>query len=145
MGSKNYKSGNDPAMVDIDFYDLRWARAGLTQNALSDYIAVSLRTIQRWETEGKAPRAVVLLLSMLAGDLSLLPGAGTSWAGWRFLDGDLLSPDGSAITAGQVQALPYLRARVREYQTTHRETRTQALPGNVVLFPGRSRPVSRPA
>lgn len=45
----------------------------------------------------------------LLGDL---PGTAGRWTGWRFHDGQLLSPAGDAFTAGDVLSLVLLRQQL---------------------------------
>lgn len=88
----------------IDFYHLRWD-AGFTRKSLSEHLDVSQQTIRNWERKG-APVSVIKLMQLYANDLSHL---GSDWKGFRFHNGELRSPEGDYIRAGDVRSIPYLR------------------------------------
>lgn len=88
----------------IDFLQLRWD-AGFTRKTLSEYLGVSRQTVRNWEKSNNPPVSVVKLMQLLSNDLSHL---GDEWTGFRFYNGELMSPEKDFIRAGQIRAFPYL-------------------------------------
>lgn len=119
--------------------DLRFGKAGLSIEACASLLGISARTVRRYDVA--PPAWYVLVLSLLAGELSAFPGAGAEWEGWRFSRGQLCTPEHQEITAGEVRSLPYLRALVvelgRELDSA-RPVAPTAPPPNVIPFPTRS-------
>ena len=61
-------------------------------------------TVRRWLAGRVAiPGKAHQVIRMLLGDL---PGTDGKWTGWRFHDGDLVSPEGVRFTPGDVRAIP---------------------------------------
>lgn len=68
------------------------------------------KTLYRWRTgRAQIPGRQHLAIKALLGDL---PGTAGAWSGWRFWEGQLLSPAGEAYSAGQVLALGLLRQQL---------------------------------
>ena len=71
-------------------------------------------TVKRWLAgQVKIPGHQHQVIRMLLGDL---PGTAGKWTGWRFQEGDLLSPAGDRFSAGQVLSLVFLRQQVSAQQ-----------------------------
>ena len=72
-----------------------------------------------------------LLYIVAQGNLDGLLAAGPDWRGWGFKCGKLYSPEGVEISAGEIRAIPYLRALVAEYKrrcTSWNDDRGEVLP-----------------
>lgn len=90
--------------------DLRQLIELVGQRRVERELNVHRTTIKRWlagtvTIPGKAHQVIKMLL----GDL---PGTAGKWTGWRFHDGQLLSPAGEAFTAGDVLSLILLRQQL---------------------------------
>lgn len=71
-------------------------------------------TVKRWLAgQVKIPGHQHQVIRMLLGDL---PGTQGKWTGWRFQEGELLSPAGDRFSAGQVLSLVFLRQQVSAQQ-----------------------------
>lgn len=74
-------------------------------------------TVRRWKRQARAtgqlPRWLAVLVSVYRGFLGAVH---PTWTGWLInrRGGELVSPDGVCVTQGQILALPYLRALLRE-------------------------------
>lgn len=93
-----------------------------TVATLADYLAdTSLRTVQRWHAQDRAPAAVIKLLQCLRGDLGLIH---PDWAGWLLKkDGFLWSPEDRRFDYGELRALQYHYARIRTLETDNKNLR----------------------
>lgn len=87
-----------------DFY-LLYRKAYFYQDTLADYLGVSIQTIRRWEITNNPPIAVIKLLQLLANDLSHL---GKEWSGFRFIAGELVTPEDQFVAPGKIRAHKYL-------------------------------------
>lgn len=110
--------------------DLSWLRrqAQLSRTAACELCGVSMRTWERWESgRVRTPKAVVQLLTLLGGDLSLL-----GWSGWRIANGELYGPEMPAyrrgLRPGEVRAGWWLTwmASSRRYHTAKVMTKDAA-------------------
>jgi hypothetical protein len=80
------------------------------QKRVERELNVHRTTVLRWLSGQVAiPGAQHQAIRMLLGDL---PGTAGKWTGWRFHDGQLLSPAGDAYAAGDVLAIGLNRQRV---------------------------------
>ena len=90
--------------------DLRQLIELIGQRRVERELNVHRTTIKRWlagtvTIPGKAHQVIKMLL----GDL---PGTAGKWTGWRFHDGQLLSPAGEGFSAGDVLSLILLRQQL---------------------------------
>lgn len=93
--------------------------ARITEENFLSRIGVSQRTGQRWRRHGHLPRAVVLLLQAMTGQLEYLH---PDWAGWSIgRDGRLYSPEGLWCTPGDVRAIPWRLAHIGALERELRE------------------------
>ncbi len=76
--------------------------------------SVTRQTYRNW-MKGEPPGHVATCLQLLAGDLSFLS---KSWKGFRIYDGDLWTPEGDRVTAGDVRAVDYCDMTIR-FQSNH--------------------------
>jgi len=99
-----------------DFYFL-YRKAGFFRNTLAEYLEVTVKTVSRWEQTNKPPVSVVKLLNVLNNDLSHM---GSDWVGFRFISGELVTPEDEFITAGKIRAHKYLKMTIdfREQENT---------------------------
>jgi hypothetical protein len=71
-------------------------------------------TVRRWlKGEVQIPGHQHQVIRLLLGDL---PGTCGKWTGWRFHDGELLSPGGDAYQPGHVLSLVLLRQQLTAQQ-----------------------------
>lgn len=88
------------------------------QRRVERELDVHRTTVARWLAGRVAiPGAQHLAVRGLLGDL---PGTAGAWAGWRFHDGELLSPAGDRYTAGEVLSL---RLQIQRNTELDRELR----------------------
>ncbi|MFT3905141.1 MAG: DUF3653 domain-containing protein [Steroidobacteraceae bacterium] len=87
---------------------------GYSAALLAQLTGVTLRTAQRWKRAGAIPQRYRDSLSLtLEGDLGhLCP----QWRGFRLLKGTLMTPEGEALTPGDLRAVPIRKAQVRELE-----------------------------
>lgn len=94
--------------------DLRALVDNLGQVRVERELNVHRTTVRRWLAgQVKIPGHQHQVIRMLLGDL---PGTAGKWTGWRFHNGELLSPAGDAFAAGQVLALGLLRQQLTAQQ-----------------------------
>lgn len=95
--------------------DLRALIDQIGQVRVERELNVHRTTVRRWLSgQVKIPGHQHQVIKMLLGDL---PGTGGQWSGWRFHDGELLSPAGERFSAGQVLSLGLLRQQLSALQT----------------------------
>ena len=88
----------------IDFY-LLYRKANFYQDTLARYLEVTPKTIRKWEKTNNPPAAVTKLLQLLSNDLSHL---GKPWSGFRFIAGELVTPENEFVAPGKIRAHKYL-------------------------------------
>lgn len=100
-------------MHRITSQDFSGVRAGWTHEQTYTYLNVDRRTYERWLSgRSRIPfMAYELLRIVVAGQL---PATGKDWHGWRFYDGKLFSPEGVAYAEGEIRAILYQYALIRE-------------------------------
>lgn len=114
------------------FKMLRFEALGCSQAMAADLLGVNVKTVKRWESgAARIPRAAVLALHLLAGDLGAL---WPDWIGWR-LDGPggrVVAPNGYTFDCNEMAALPYRYAQIADAERRAGNT-APALPvsGNV--------------
>jgi transcriptional regulator with XRE-family HTH domain len=89
-------------MTTIEFEDARHI-ARMSLEDVSNYLNISKRTLQRYEKNGNAPKAIIECLLMIGGrcpEFSLR----NDFSGWSFGNGFLHSPGGDKFTSGDVLA-----------------------------------------
>ncbi len=120
----------------MEFIDARHI-ARMTRKEVADYLKLSLKTINRYEKTGKAPKAVIECLLMIGGHCPTF-SLRNDFTNWFFSSGFLYSPEGDKFTSGDVRAgklallemnLKY-RAQLRKQQVQHKS--------NIIQFPSRS-------
>ena len=68
---------------------------------LARLTGVHITSLRRWRRRGSLPKPICKLLEFVAQNRLDHWG----WKGWFFQDGKLTSPDGLAVTSGEVQAI----------------------------------------
>jgi hypothetical protein len=100
-------------MLEINALPGRHLRALIElvgQKRVERELNVHRTTIRRWLAgQVQIPGHQHQVIKMLLGDL---PGTGGKWTGWRFHDGELLSPAGEPFRPGDVLALVLLRQQL---------------------------------
>lgn len=119
----------------MDFLSARYA-ARMTTQEVADYLELSLRTIKRYESTGKAPKSVIECLLMIGGHCPTFSRR-NDFTGWRFGSGYLWSPEGDRFTSGDVRAG---RFALMQLDDQYRRTRTKkendyAKDSRIILFP----------
>lgn len=72
-------------------------------------------TFYRWlDGRARVPLAVLALLRVHAAQR--LPSMGKEWDGWRFVGGQLYTPANESVSPGEILAMPYRRALIREQE-----------------------------
>lgn len=84
---------------------------GIPAERVAEICQVALKTARRWKATRSIPasRRQCLLLA-LDGDLGAITG---TWAGFKLLHGELVTPEGDTLTPGDVRAISYRRQQVR--------------------------------
>ena len=91
---------------------------GIPVKEIARICRVDLSTARRWKRGAICPPQTAVWI--LEGDLGCFDPA---WARWRIQSGDLVSPEGWAITVNDVLATPLLRAQLATYMTENRKLR----------------------
>jgi len=86
----------------MDFLEARYL-SRMTAQEVADYLDISLRTVKRYESTGKAPKAVIECLLMISGRMPSFSRR-NDFTGWSFSSGFLYSPAGDKFTSGDVIA-----------------------------------------
>jgi hypothetical protein len=94
------------------------------QSDLIQLCAVSERTARRWRACGTMPAKLAAWVAVsLGGDLG---GVDAAWRGWCLKGGELYGPDlALGFKPGDVLAIPYVRALVKNYQREQRIERRE--------------------
>jgi transcriptional regulator with XRE-family HTH domain len=93
---------------------------GIPAEEIARRCGVSLKTAQRWKRGAtRMPKTSAMIL---AGDLGCFDPA---WKGWILRKGQIISPEGWAVTPGDLLALPLMRSQITAYQAEQR--RVQAM------------------
>lgn len=104
-------------MLEINALPARHLRAlieRIGQVRVERELNVHRTTVKRWlNGQVKIPGHQHQVIRMLLGDL---PGTAGKWTGWRFHDGQLVSPAGDAFDAGSVLSLILLRQQLTAQQ-----------------------------
>lgn len=87
---------------------------GLSVRRLAQAAGVTERTVRRWKKRGEIPEPYKSVLRVhLAEDSGI---ASPAWAGWRFREDRLISPEGVTYTQGDIRASPMQREAIRLYR-----------------------------
>jgi hypothetical protein len=72
-------------------------------------------TLSRWlDGSSTVPKSALNLLRIVAS--GRLPTMGKEWSGWCFQGADLFTPANFPVSPGEILAIPYRRALIREQQ-----------------------------
>ncbi len=72
-------------------------------------------TLSRWlDGTSTVPVSALNLLRIVS--TGRLPSMGKEWQGWCFQGGDLFTPSNFPVSAGEILAMPYRRALIREQE-----------------------------
>ena len=120
--------------------DLREARyrnqRGLTREIAAAVCGVDITTYRRWE-RGRARIPFSANRELALDGAGELPAtAGTTWDGWLFVRGVLVSPEGETFTPGAVRALWWVWQRLAAWRGQENAVgRRETWPANVVPWP----------
>ena len=99
------RSAAPPALLEINRLPVKHlvqAVELLGEKRLERELNVHRTTIARWRKgEVRIPGKAHQVIRMLLGDM---PGTEGKWTGWRFHDGDLVSPEGARRAPGSARA-----------------------------------------
>ncbi len=73
----------------------------LSNDELARLTGAHITSVRRWRRRGILPKPISKLLEFVAQNRLDHWG----WKGWVFHDGKLTSPDGFAVTSGEIQAI----------------------------------------
>jgi len=111
--------------------------ARMTKNEVMEYLKISKSTISRYESTGKAPKAVIECLLLISGQCPTLSKR-NDFSGWSFGQGFLWSPEGDKFTSGDVRTFKKLQEiiSVQDQEIKALKARKNTpLPSNVIPFP----------
>lgn len=92
--------------------ELTDALHGLSAEELARLTDAHITTARRWLKSRRAPRVVMLALSLVRfGDLG---AASPDWTGWSVRADELVSPEGSTFTPGMVRSGPLFERAAAE-------------------------------
>ncbi len=93
--------------MDIDLY-------GFSADTLAALTGSSPISTKRWKRQKRAPTARQRTLAIaLEGNLGAIDPA---WHGFTIRDGQIWTPEGMAVTPGDIRAIPYRMALQRELE-----------------------------
>lgn len=98
---------------------VRFELGGLTQDQAAAICATDRKTFGHWERgRRRIPvTAYRLLYFHVCGfPIATCAGARDQWEGWRFVKGELWSPENVGFSAGEIRALPYLYSLIGALQ-----------------------------
>lgn len=95
---------------------------GITIKEIARICHVDLTTARRWKKGARCPPKSALLL--ICGDLVALD---REWRGWRVRAGKLISPEGWALTPGEVLAIQIMRQQIAVYRAELKQIRAELL------------------
>jgi hypothetical protein len=91
-----------------------WGRANV--DTLAQLTGAHPTTARRWKRLKALPRWLAILVRVvLEGELA---DVSAEFAGWCIRHGELVSPEGSRFTPGQIRALPILRQQLVAYRVS---------------------------
>ncbi len=88
----------------------------LSNEELAKLTGVHITSVRRRRRRGSLPQPIRKLLEFVAQNRLDHWG----WKGWFFQDGKLTSPDGLAVTSGEVQAMQLRQQQLAHYQAQER-------------------------
>lgn len=87
---------------------------GCAPLAVAQVLGVPLRTVNRWARQGSMPAQWALLYALYTdADLGVID---ERWRGFKLREGSLILPEGTALTHGELRAVPMLEAMLSEYR-----------------------------
>jgi Phage protein len=94
----------------------------LSNEELAKLTGAHITSVRRWRRRGSLPKPISKLLEFVAQNRLDHWG----WKGWVFQDGKLTSPDGLAVTSGEVQAIQLHQQQLAHYQAQDRLWKSKA-------------------
>ncbi|MET0499629.1 MAG: DUF3653 domain-containing protein [Steroidobacteraceae bacterium] len=87
---------------------------GYSATVLARLTGVHIDTARRWKRAGRVPAQIAPLIALRTdGDLGVIT---PTWSGFRIQKDQIWTPEGSAITPGDLRAIPYRTQQLRELQ-----------------------------
>jgi Phage protein len=94
----------------------------LSNEELTRLTGAHITSVRRWRRHGSLPKPISKLLEFVAQNRLDHWG----WKGWVFHDGKLTSPDGLAVTSGEVQAIQLRQQQLAHYLAQERLWKSKA-------------------
>lgn len=102
-------------MLSAGARELAYYLEALGPSEICRLCGVHRTTLKRWlDGTTHVPRSVLVLLKIITSNR--LPSMGKEWAGWCFQGSNLYTPSNEAVSPGEILAMPYRRALIREQQ-----------------------------
>ncbi len=93
-----------------------WGR--VNAETLAAATGAHLTTARRWKRLSVLPAWLARFVRVIVeGHLEDIAAA---WSGWRIVAGELVSPEGWAVSPGEIRALPFLRQQLTHYRAQAR-------------------------
>ncbi len=123
----------------MHFQDARHL-ARMSREEVSHYLNLHLRTINRYEKSGIAPKSVIECLKMISGQFPMFHKKQKDFAGWHFGKNYLWSDNGYKFTAGDIIAGKFALIEMdMQYRKLIRQQQKQkeykARIDNIIQFP----------
>lgn len=91
---------------------------GIPAETIATWCGCHVTTARRWKRGEEPPRSALEIIRLRnTGDLGTLDPA---WAGWCIVNGQLVSPEQTPFTPGDVRAGPFWRRLAHAYQVDQR-------------------------
>lgn len=112
--------------------ELEYYADALGLSEIRHLCGVHRTTLARWlDGTSTVPVSALNLLRIVS--TGRLPSMGKEWQGWCFQAGDLFTPSNLPVSAGEILAIPYRRALIREQekQIAHLRATVEKLTGEL--------------
>ena len=107
----------------------------MTLAEISNLLSLSLKTVTKYKTENKAPRAVIISLMLIGGHIPCFTQR-NDFKGWSFGSGYLWSPGGDRFTSGDVLAMRTDLALIRSLRSELRQIKSKSVvKGSAQIIP----------
>lgn len=102
-----------PSILPAGARELEYYLDALGRPEICRLCGVHRTTLSRWlDGSSAVPVAVLNLLRIVSS--GRLPSMGKEWSGWVFQGGDLFTPSNVPVSPGEILAMPFRRALLRD-------------------------------